>query len=467
MPSPPSQTASWRHAPDGVEIRIADRAVLLLMPAEGRVRVGLVMPVVDRVIDVSVQPATSWRAVEESARRGRTPASSAEAVARAALRESAVLAGCPAPAEHLCLRRAFGAIAFPLLASAFDAGADPVDEVPRWAAPVLVSRTIGDAARAAFAHNATRPVRRALVRTLQPTPAGELDLAVLALALIGSSSLEPDRLARVLQAEGSGHPQADLPDPAALRVARRVVQDWSHEWGEARVESVLVDAVGRPDGLRVLMDTVAYARQLGDHVPQLVPRTLGELHDAHRTLMRTAVVATAPTVRPRDADPVLHEPPEPLEPLRQFARPAPWVSLPAPSPLTGDRRTGAPLPRSRFLALDGASRGDLTLLLPRGADLARWGRVLSNCLADFDSAVQRGHSVVIGVLRRHRLTYAVELTPSGVIRQFNGARNRPPALADLRTVVEMLAAAGVLDPAEPANRPWLDAADLTSDSQAG
>ena len=456
---PSTGSASWRHAPDGVEIRVADRAALLLMPAEGRVRVGLVMPVVDRVIDVSVQPATSCRTLQESARRSRIPVTALEAVARAALHESAQVAGCPPPAEHLCLRRCFGGIAFPLLASAFEAGADPVDEVPRWATPVLASRTVGDAARAAFADAATRPVRRALVRALEPTPTGELDLGVLALALIGSTSLEPDRLARVLQAERVGHPVADLPDPAALRAARHVVEQWSGDWGEARVESVLVDAAGRTDGVRVLMDTVAYARQLGDHVPHLRPRTLDELHDVHRTLMRTAAPATPPTVRTRDE--------EPPEPPRPFARPAPRAALPPPSPLTGARRTAASLPRGRFLALDGRSEGEITLVLPRGADLTRWGRLLSNCLADFDSAVQRGHSVVIGVLRRHRLTYAVELTPSGVIRQFNGARNRPPALADLRTVVEMLAAAGVLDPAQPANRPWLEAADLTSDSRAG
>ena len=465
MPPPSTRTASWRHAPDGVEVRVADRPVLLLIPADGRVRVGLVMPVVDRVIDVSVQPATSCRTLDEAARRSRTPASSVDAAARSALREAAQLAGCWSPPDHLCRRRAFGGVAFPLLAGAFEVGAAPVDEVPRWAAPVLASRPVGDAARGACAAHATRPVRRALVRALEPRPSGEVDLAVLALALIGATSLEPDRLARVLQTVGVAHPVADLPDPAELRTARAVVE----EWGEERLEPVLVEAAGRADGLRVLMETIGYARQLGDHVPHPLPRTLNEVHDVHRTLMRSAPPAVA-------EPPPRHEPPRPQEPAalsvrpdrpRRVTRPAPHAALPPPSRLatTAGSRMLTP---SRVRALDGSSVGELTLVLPHGdGDLPRWGRLLSNCLADFGSAVRSGRSVVVGVLRRNRLLYALELTPAGVLRQFNGARNRPPAPGDLRAVIGLLVRAEVLDVAATANRLWLEAAGLRGDSRAG
>ncbi len=85
----------------------------------------------------------------------------------------------------------------------------------------------------------------------------------------------------------------------------------------------------------------------------------------------------------------------------------------------------------------------------------RWGRILSNCLGDFRPAVSAGRSIVVGVLRRNRLIYAVELTPDGCIRQFNGHRNRPPSDTDSRTVLHGLVAAGVLDTAAPENQPWL------------
>jgi hypothetical protein len=48
--------------------------------------------------------------------------------------------------------------------------------------------------------------------------------------------------------------------------------------------------------------------------------------------------------------------------------------------------------------------GEHRLVLPEDlADLTRWGRRLSNCLADYAGVVRRGRSVVIGLEKRGTL----------------------------------------------------------------
>ena len=117
-------------------------------------------------------------------------------------------------------------------------------------------------------------------------------------------------------------------------------------------------------------------------------------------------------------------------------------------------------------ALEGVTSGSVTLTVPRTVgDLERWGRLMSNCLGDFGPAVATGRSTIVGVLRTTRLTYAVELTPTGVVRQFCARANRAPAPADRRTVVRLLAEAGVLDTSAPANRQWLAEVTVTRPSR--
>ena len=124
-------------------------------------------------------------------------------------------------------------------------------------------------------------------------------------------------------------------------------------------------------------------------------------------------------------------------------------------------RTDTPLPLTPAeRSLEGVGSGVIALTVPRTVgDLVRWGRLMSNCLGDFGPAVVAGRSTIIGVVRNARLAYAVELTPTGVVRQFCGRANRPPAPPDRRVVVRLLAERGLLDVAAPANRPWL--ADVT------
>ena len=69
---------------------------------------------------------------------------------------------------------------------------------------------------------------------------------------------------------------------------------------------------------------------------------------------------------------------------------------------------------------------DIQLVLPRTPrELATWGRLLGNCLADFAPAVAAGTTAIVGVRQRGALVAALELR-DGCIVQFLGPRNRPP-----------------------------------------
>ena len=249
MPSRTTARSDRADNEEPVDVLVAGEPVLRLTPQSHRVAVGLIVPPSGRVVDISVQPGAACRALADAQRRSRSAPSVVDAAVRAAVHTAARRASAWIPPEDLCWSHLFGGAAFPLLGAAYELDAAPVLEVPRWAAPALGSRTIGEAATAVFATAATRPVRRALVGAIAPLPDGEVDLSVLALALMGAPALQPDRLARVLSAERVHQPSADLPDPATMRATRDVIRAWVRAgWAEARLERVLVDAAGRPDG---------------------------------------------------------------------------------------------------------------------------------------------------------------------------------------------------------------------------
>lgn len=494
-------------SPRRVPITVGDRTVLMLVPEARRVRVGLVMPVVERIVDISVQPVAAVAALDEAAR---LEGISCGAVHRAAIERvsaAADTAGAWRPTATPDLTQVIGGSSFAMLAAAYDLGAAPVGEVPRWAAAILAAPTIGEAAHEAFGTMATKPVRRALVGALSPIPCGAaagepaagpsgrpafgavegpaiVDFAVLALALVGSGALQPDRLARVLAAERVAQPFADLPDRATLTAARRTVATW----GAQRVERLMIEAAGRPDGLRLLLATAALAGQLHDHGPPSLPNRLDDLHDAHCSLVRSAAVTSHPLM-PRTHHGVTQSgtarsgttgssarlvgsplaPPPPQVPHR---------SLAAPTATAGSPRVVAatPIPHSPTIrALDGldidvARSGDIAgrvmpvrLTLPHVVgDLHRWGRTMSNCLGDFGPAVAAGRVALIGVQRSGRLSFVVELSRNGEIRQCCGQANRRPDDASRRAVFAALCLRGVIDARAYANAPWL--IDLAADA---
>jgi hypothetical protein len=449
-------------------VLVGGRPVLSLAPGRGVVRVGLVVPVLERVVDVSVQPAAAETALTAARNAADVPASAAEAELRRALVAAAGSAGSWHPDAALPVLAVLGGVAFPLLGQAYDLGGEALAGVPRWAAPGLACTTIAAAAAALFGDRATRTVRRALVVALGPRDDHRIELGVLAMSLMAAPVLEPDRTARVLAADAAAHPAADLPDPSTLRAGTPVLR----RWGQARAEAVLIDAASRPDGLAVLLRTLRYARQLGDHGPSgAMPSRLGELHDLYRSLVPTEVRRTeaaavdgpgsasaAAHVRRGVAAPRTRPPADVTGPRRaRPAAPEPAHRLLAPPAAAGQVRADTPVPLTPAeRSLEGVGSGVITLTVPRTVgDLVRWGRLMSNCLGDFGPAVVAGRSTIVGVLRNARLAYAVELTPAGVVRQFCGRANRPPAPADRRVVVRLLAERGLLDSAAPANRPWL------------
>lgn len=121
--------------------------------------------------------------------------------------------------------------------------------------------------------------------------------------------------------------------------------------------------------------------------------------------------------------------------------------MPLHAPVAGRAPRVAFSYSSSWRAVDGAGDGEVRLVLPRTpAELAHWGRQLHNCLADFGASVHTGASYIVGVEVYDVLRYAVEVTPSGEVRQFLGARNRAPDHAHAAAVVAHLRAARLLRP---------------------
>ncbi|MFN8018028.1 MAG: hypothetical protein U0P45_07875 [Acidimicrobiales bacterium] len=446
---------------DPVHIHVGGRPVAALLHEAGRLRVGLVMHPLDRVVDVSVQPAAVVTTLQGAATACGQPWDAVAQSARAALVEAHERFGsrCPRPEEALLA--SVGGAAFPLLGSAYDAGAHPLEEVPRWAAPILEGPTVRHGATAAFAERATRPVVRSLVAAIAPDGSGHVGLGSLALALIGRDVLEPDRLARVLAAERAVHPAGDLPDPSTLDLARAAVATW----GPARAERCLTDAAADEAGVRLILASASYQRQLRGHGPATLPNRLHQVHDLLR-----ARIATAPPPPPPPPPPAPRRPAVPA--AARFADQIPRDPTPAERlaavdlvyapprdlrPVIGATLLSAP---PAVAAVDGQRVEDLTLVLPRtAADLLRWGRLLANCLGEFGPAVAAGRSSIIGVERSGALAFAIEVGAERAIHQFTGLANRRPDPRTRALVVLALADAGVIDRAHPRNAPWLEAAE--------
>jgi hypothetical protein len=87
-------------------------------------------------------------------------------------------------------------------------------------------------------------------------------------------------------------------------------------------------------------------------------------------------------------------------------------------------------------------------------ELTEWGQLLGNCLSSFGPAAATGRSWLLGIQANERLTYCLELSPDRSIRQFLGVRNRPVPLHHAQQVLHHLANHNIIDPANPANRPW-------------
>jgi hypothetical protein len=467
------------------------------MKAGPRLCVGLAMPPTPRIIDVSPHPA-----VFDQVLRGQTGASRPGSCGSAVTQWVATLAEGtgiwrPAHPEEVGVVAMAGGSAFPLLGAAYDRGAAPLGSIPRWAGPVLAEATPRDAARAAFGHKATRTVVGALTSSLvhgpraadtdpvvpheHPAVLPAIGLLPLALALMGSPVLEPDRLARVLGQTELCHGPEAWPTGEQIAACRQIVA----RLGPLRTERILCDAAARVDGPGILADTVGLFTRV-EH--PLTGRTAGRLEDLRnqcRDLLpvdpnpqrglrrsgegtsteprRRQTPGAPPRTRSRrapavpDRAPVAPRDPAPRDPARRDAAqrgqalrpPAVYVDIP---------RATEVLPVPQLLEdLNGTVVcGRLRLVLPYTvAQLVVWGNRLGNCLGSFAPAVAAGTSWLLGVELEDRLAYCMELTPNGSIRQFLGARNQRVPIENAAAVCAHLVSAGVVDPHNRANQVWL------------
>ena len=236
----------WERRGAGAVLEVADGAgrgarasttTFVLDVQHDRLRVELALLPTSRTVDVSLQPDLFGQVLPV----GPGPCADGSAGATVARWIVSLADGTrmwrPAEPTAVGLLAVVGGAVLPLLGAAYDAGAAPVREVPRWAAPLLGATTPCPAARAAFDVKGTKAVARAalVVGLVQPhpdaadgtapgrdrpRPRGTVALHRVAVALMGAPVLEPDRLAGVLSAEGPAVAPERWPDGAHLATGR-------------------------------------------------------------------------------------------------------------------------------------------------------------------------------------------------------------------------------------------------------
>lgn len=434
---------------------LGGRRALVFTPAGQRVRTAIVLPGLDRPVDVTAHPAAAVAVLHEAADQAGIARQHAEDHAREVVTGAAAAAGAwtgdRCGSEPLPLTAVLGGTGLPLLAAAYDAGARALGEVPRWAVPVLASATARDGARTAFGADATRVVVAALAAGLLPDGDGEPQLWKLALGRIGRRVLDPDRLARVLAAPGPNRVLDDLPERERIDLGSTLAL----RWGAHRTTRVLVDASAQADGPHLLDQALRFGVDLGDHGPTSMPNRLVDLHRAYR--LRTAT-DSAPRPQPRPRPRVAPPAPARQAPQAPRDRRADVYRPPATEGRSFEAvRADLPLPVPSWARqIDGHGFGDLRFVLPRTiGDLTRWSAALTNCLDTYGPAAVSGRSLIVGIERDRDLRYALELTQQRTIRQFVGPANRPPDPAHRGRAVRVLLDLGVLDPAHRDNAIWL------------
>lgn len=434
-----------------VDVEVAGRPVLRVARGDDRVTLGLVMPGIDRTVDVSVSPVTALRALHDAAQRGATPPGRAEADLRAALYDLGDRATAGPVSADVPLVALLGAAAFPILAAAYDAGAAPLEEVPRWASDILAASTVRVAATRAFGATATRPVVAALARSLLRGPGEPVDLSRLGLALIGTGVLEPDQLAGVLTAPGEAPGATVAPglSPSQIREARRAAARWGAERTSTYLRSAAIDA----DHRQLFTECLRWAIDLGAHAPLRLPRDLADLSVLYRSQVRSVAEPPSP---PQRRETRVHAPvdpaPEPRTDPPVVRRPggtapnyglhlAPRVAH-APTVTNGTR-----IPHPRWLRrVDDTTTATFRFVLPRTCgDLVRWARLLGNCLDSYQAAAVTGASHLVGIEAGGLIRYVIELTPDRHIRQFAGQANRGPSGPNHDEIIEHLHALRVID----------------------
>lgn len=437
----------------------ADSGTGIRLTRDGdRVRCSLTFRNGAMAVDVSIQPGAVVRTCEGLARERCIDPN----------RWSSVLAGRAArwagvdptetlgDAQHAALLRTMTVITHPLLGRAVTAGAEPLNEIPRWASPVLRATDASGAARALVGAASTRRVARSLAASLLPIGTHRsVDLGPLSLAVIAAGLVTADELANVLDERGPARLPAELPTVDDIADCRRGLAVLPAQ----RRAAVLVDAAHAddPTALTEVMRHLWWAR---DRVEHPLPGRIAELR---RVCAHQVPVLTDPVTRPVEnravdepSTPPRRPPARPVEPTAVFAAPSPNGHHPShwttPQPLR---------------PIDGLTVGGVRLIVPRSAnELRRWGDVLHNCLADYAGASSRGESWLVAIERDDTVIGCIEVTPATRrIRQALGPRNRALPRDVLTVVVRTLERHGIVVTPAPTQRATTELASAQTASR--
>jgi hypothetical protein len=370
-----------------------------------------------------------------------------------------------------------GGASWPLLGVAYERGATPLGAVPPWATPILSKPILREAARAGFGAKVNRRVTAALGSSLlerseEADDPGPVSLYRLALALMGALVFEPDQIARILDADGPSRPPETWPDGAEIAAGSQLIA----RMAPAQGVRLLIDAIERPDGPALLSETLRNVGSVLDLLPERPAHRLEALRNQCRALLPVDPDPdSAGWRRPpgagsrraqRDGDQPGRAMPAQVDPAADAAG---RIADPRPRRRSQQRRRAFLAPQGRPVVggdparaaalnnVDGCDvGGGLRIAVPRSrAELSAWGQHLRNCVGSYEAAWASGLSLIIGVKVDEVLTYCLEVTPQGRVRQFLGARNRPVPSHHARIVSALLARVGIIDPAQPENWLWL------------
>ena len=419
-----------------VDITIADRAVARIDHHDGGVRSWISLLGGDRCIDVSTQPRTLPTLLRREARARRDDPNRWCAGVAAAVFDEAEVWGIEdvPPGDRGDLDALLASLSFPLARLARRGGAGPMPEVPRWAAATLRADSPTAAARVALGSAATRGVARALPAGMMPGDGAPVDAAPdlrpLGLAISLVDHLAPDRLATVLAGGGRWLPPQHWPTDDDVKQLPRL---W-RSVDEATATALALDAMRVDRGIDRLRRALVVLEPLALVAELTLARRVGSLE--RQATQAVPLERRVPEQPPRQAvvavrDPVAAAPAPPPDPMPGVPRIAPQDG-PAGTP------TNVFAYPPTVEVAHGYQLGEHRLVLPRDpAELTRWGRRLSNCLADYAGSVRSGRSVVLGLEERGTIVAALELRADRV-RQFVGVANSRPTRARRAVAERML-----------------------------
>lgn len=403
----------WFDVERGVLGEFAGRPVLSVRRRADGLRLSLELAPAGRV-DVSAQPGAVVAVVADRARALGLPVPQVGSALASELVAVAARLGTPVTATGGLLGVA-GSLTHPLLGHLYGRGADPLEELPRWASPILRAPDVAGAARAAFGPKATRRVIRALARSLQPP----LSLHPLAVTLAGRDVLEPDVLAGLLELEAPHRGPQWWPTVDDLDTAAEAVR----ALGARRAAGLLSDGL-RGEALLEPFPVLGNVRRLRDRSDQLTGTTVAAVAAECVALLGRPT----PQAEPAAASVA---PPRPLPA-------APARPLPPAPPRAGAARHARPPD------LDGCHAGPYRLRVARHAgQLTTWAGALRNCLGSYAANLANGTSWIIGVEADDALIGCLEIDPTTRrIRQFVGPYNRRLPANVTEPVIRALVATG-------------------------